>query len=127
LALGTVWRWADATEPLAGAALASLSDDALWARLAMAYGSAGDPRRALAAALHGLALNPRDNDLLRVQSLALDRLDAPDGERAAARAALERFRPPDNAPAVKSACQKRFAWCALERLPVHLHRMRGAH
>ena len=32
--------------------------------------------------------------------------------------------PPDDAPAVKNGCSRQFPWCALERLPVHVHPMR---
>ena len=76
-ALGNVWRWKEATSPLREAALASPLDDVLWSHLAVAYGSADEPRAALDATTHGLALTPRDADMLRVQALALERLGAP--------------------------------------------------
>lgn len=126
-ALADVWRWRDATAPLAEAARATPRDDTLWAHLAVAYGSAGDPRGALDAAAHGLELTPRDADMLRVQALALERLSAPADVVARARDAFDRWRPPDDAPAVKNRCARRFAWCALERLPVHVHEVRPVH
>jgi tetratricopeptide (TPR) repeat protein len=122
-ALGGVWRWKEAAAPLAQAAQASPLDDALWSNLAVAYGSADEPALALDAARQGLALTPRDADMLRVQALALERLGAPAGEVAAARDAFARWRPPDDAPAVKSACSRASPACALERLPVHVHVM----
>jgi tetratricopeptide (TPR) repeat protein len=123
-ALAGVWRWREAAGPLAIAAAASPLDDGVWAHLAVAQGSAGDARAALEATAHGLGLAPRDADLLRVQALALERLGAPGEEVARAREAFARWRPPDDAPAIKNACATRFPWCALERLPVHVHAMR---
>jgi hypothetical protein len=123
-ALGNVWRWEQATAPLREAALASPLDDVLWSHLAVAYGSADEPRAALDATTHGLALTPRDADMLRVQALALERLGAPPEDVARARDAFARWRPPDDAPAVKNGCSRQFPWCALERLPVHVHPMR---
>ena len=122
-ALGGIWRWADAAVPLRAAALASPLDDKLWSHLAVAYGSADQPGEALEAARHALALAPRDSDALRVQALALDRLGASPEDVTAARDAYARWRPPDDAPAVKSSCSRQFPWCALERLPVHVHAM----
>jgi hypothetical protein len=122
-ALGNVWRWREATLPLQRAAVTSPLDDTLWSHLAVAYGSADDAPAALEAAQHGLSLNPRDADLLRVQALALERLGVPPEDVARARDAFARWRPPDDAPAVRSACSRRFASCALERIPVHVHPM----
>jgi tetratricopeptide (TPR) repeat protein len=122
-ALGGIWRWNEAAVPLRAAALASPLDDKVWSHLAVAYGSADQPADALEAARHALALAPRDADALRVQALALDRLGASPEDVAAARDAYARWRPPDDAPAVKSACSRQFPWCALERLPVHVHAM----
>jgi hypothetical protein len=124
VALGNVWRWKEAAVPLREAALATPLDDGLWAHLAIAHGSADDPRAALEATAHGLALSPRDADMLRVQALALERLGAAPEEVARARDAFARWRPPDDAPAVKNGCSRQLPWCALERLPVHVHPMR---
>jgi hypothetical protein len=123
-ALGNVWRWKEATLPLQEAALASPLDDTLWSHLAVAYGSADEPHAALEATTHGLALTPRDADMLRVQALALERLGASAEDVARARDAFARWRPPDDAPAIKNGCSRQLPWCALERLPVHVHPMR---
>ena len=103
--------------------MASPLDDTVWSHLAIAYGSADEPALALDAARRGLALSPRDADMLRVQALALERLGAPADEVAQARDAFARWRSPDDAPAIKSACARRDPACALERLPVHVHAM----
>jgi hypothetical protein len=124
-ALADVWRWGEATRPLEAAALASPRDDTLWAHLAVAYGSAGEPSRALEAAAHALELAPREADALRVQALALERLGAPAETVTHARSAFDRWRPPDDAPAIKNRCAKRSSSCALERLPVHVHDVRA--
>jgi Flp pilus assembly protein TadD len=124
-ALGGIWRWKEAATPLAQAAEVSPLDDTLWSHLAVAYGSADEPRAALEAAAHGLALDPRDADMLRVQALALERLGVPVGDVERARDAFARWQPPDDAPAIKNACSNQLAWCALERVPVHVHAMRA--
>jgi tetratricopeptide (TPR) repeat protein len=125
-ALGGVWRWAEAAAPLREAAMATPLDDVLWSHLAVAEGSSDDPRAALDATAHGLALAPRDADMLRVQALALERLGAPADDVTRAREAFARWRPPDDAPAVKNGCSRQLAWCGLERLPVHVHPMRAS-
>jgi tetratricopeptide (TPR) repeat protein len=125
-ALGNVWRWREATAPLQQAALASPLDDVLWSHLSVACGSADDPRAALEATTHGLALDPRDADMLRVQALALERLGTSPEDVTRARDAFVRWRPPDDAPAIKNGCSRQLPWCALERLPVHVHPMRAA-
>src|SRR5205085_1586824 len=73
-ALALVWRWPAAAEPLARAAAAAPLDDGLWRQLAQAQGSAGHAEEALEAAGRGLALQPRDGDLLLSQALALAKL-----------------------------------------------------
>ncbi len=123
-ALAGVWRWKEAEAPLRQAAEASPLDDGAWSRLAVAYGSAGDAAEALEAAKRGLLLTPRDSDMLRVQALALEHLGAPAASLEQARDAFTRWNPPDDAPALKNACARRFAFCALERVPVHVHVLR---
>ena len=124
-ALTSVWRWSEAVAPLRASALAAPGDDAAWMRLAVAYGSAGDPAAAIEAAQRGLLLQPRDGDMLRVQSLSLDALHAPQAESDRARTAFLAFRSPDDAPQLRALCSDRVPGCALERIPVHVHVMRS--
>jgi predicted Zn-dependent protease len=122
-ALAQVWRWKDAIAPLAEAAAGAPKDDLRWDELATALGSAGEDTASLDAAVKGLALQPRDADLLRCQSLSLDHMkmaNAPD----ALAAYLER-RPLDEAPRLKNMCQMKVPGCALERNPVHVHEMKA--
>jgi predicted Zn-dependent protease len=120
-ALADVWQWKDAVPPLRAASIQAPLDDGLLSHLAVALASAGDPAAALAAAGRGLALSPRDPDLLRVQASALEELGAPPIDVLGAREAFAQWRAPDDAPALKSQCARRFASCALERIPVHVH------
>jgi tetratricopeptide (TPR) repeat protein len=124
-ALEQVWRWGEALGPLRAAVEAAPRDDRAAARLAIALGSAGSDAPALAAARRGLYLAPRDPDLLRVQALSLLALGAPAADADAAEQAYLSCRPADDAPSIRSACAARDAGCALERLPVHVHVMRG--
>lgn len=124
-ALSLVWRWAEAVPPLTRAAAAAPRDDAAWMRLAVALGSrGGEDQAALTAALVGLRLQPRDADLLRVEALARRALRDP--EAAKVEAAYDTYRPADAIPQVKARCSMNVPGCALERTPVHAHRMRQA-
>jgi hypothetical protein len=119
-----VWRWKDAVAPLRAAAAAAPRDSSAWIDLALALGSAGDAPGALAAAQKGLALLPRDPDLLRVQAISLDDLHASQDAVDAARDAYLTHRIADDAPAIKAACSRRIPGCALERDPVHVHELK---
>jgi len=121
-AFGLVWRWDEATGPLEEATRAAPEDDGAWMRLSVARGSRGDAAGALAAAREGLGLQPRDPDMLRVQALSLRALGGKGVE--AAEEAYQRFRPADDVPGIKSACSMKVLGCALERSPLHVHRMR---
>lgn len=127
-ALARVWRWHDAVAPLRAAAARAPLNRRAQALLAMALGSVGEDARihaqALEAAQRGLALNPRDEALLRAQSLALAALGAPDAD--AALAAYDRFRAPDRIMNIRFACAARDAACAREREPVHEHALTPA-
>lgn len=125
-AYAMVWRWNESLAPLREAAAASPKDSSSWIKLAIALGSAGDDAGALHAAITGLALLPRDADMLRVQALALAALGAPADRVAAAHDASLRYRLPDDAPAIRAACSDDVPGCALEREPFHTHEMRGA-
>jgi hypothetical protein len=123
-ALSQVWRFEQSASPLGGAAERAPSDDAAWVMLATARASAGDPRGALEAVHRGLAVQPRDHDLLRIQALSLGALGASEKETAAAWAEWQKVRPADVIPSVKAKCSKLVPGCALERAPVHVHTMR---
>ena len=120
-ALGRVWRWAEA-EPFAKAVTDKAPANAgAWVVLARVRASRGDDRGALAAAVRGLELAPRDSDLLRTQATALAAL-APGSELAAkALAAFDRFRTPDDAAQLRMACASASPVCARERETVHTH------
>jgi hypothetical protein len=120
--LASTWRLAEAAPLLLDAATRSPRDDGAWASTAVTFGGAGDARAAIDAARRGLALQPRDGDMLRVQALALGDLHA--DTTLAQEAFLER-RTPDDAPAIRGRCSARVPGCANERVPVHIHEMRA--
>jgi len=120
-ALARVWRWREAADAFGAAMVKAPSNAPGWAQLAMALGSIGSHQDALAAAQRGLALAPRDADLLRVQALALRGLSAPLDLADAALAAYEQHRPPDRATDLRIACVGAVPLCASERDPVHVH------
>jgi hypothetical protein len=115
--LASTWRMAEAAPLFLDAAKRAPKDDTAWTAAAVAYGSAGDPANALSAAQSGLALQPRDGDLLRVQSLAIP------ASGPAQEAFLDR-RTPDDAPSIRGRCSASVPGCANERIPVHAHVMR---
>jgi hypothetical protein len=125
----TNWRWAEAVPYLARAAEGAPRDDTTWSELAVAAGGAGLPRIALEATARGLVNQPRETDLLRVQSLSLDALEHAgvsvrhDQLEQARDAFLER-RTPDDAPRIRGRCSATISGCANERLSVHTHAMR---
>jgi hypothetical protein len=120
-AYAQVWRWTEAADAYRAAAEAAQLDDTRWVDLSRARGSAGDDRLSLEAAIRGLALQPRDEALLRSQYLALDALGRPAD---AARDAFVSHRVPDELPELRLRCGQERAWCAAERLPVTVYRLR---
>jgi hypothetical protein len=120
--LSSTWRLAEAAPLFFDAATKNPRDDDAWARAAVALGGAGNTRLALDATARGLALQPRDADMLRVQAIAFAALRRPDVRDVEA-AFLER-RSPDDAPGVRGKCSSRVPGCANERVPVHVHAMR---
>jgi tetratricopeptide (TPR) repeat protein len=120
-AFARVWRWEEAAGAFAAATAKAADNAGGWAQLAMALGSLGREPEALAAAQRGLALAPRDADLLRVQALALRGLGAPPAPAGAALRAYDEFRPPDRATDVRIACIASVPLCASERDPIHVH------
>ncbi|HSO39059.1 MAG TPA: hypothetical protein VLT33_41310, partial [Labilithrix sp.] len=122
--LAATWRLAEAAPLFLDVASRSPRDDVAWATAAVTFGGAGDPFAALAAAARGLAIQPRDGDLLRVQSLALSGLHADPRVLSATEAAFLERRTPDAAPSIRGKCSARIPGCANERVPVHVHGMR---
>jgi tetratricopeptide (TPR) repeat protein len=123
-ALADIWQWQSAVGPLRAASLRTPLDDSLFSQLAVALASANDPAGALDAVTRGLALSPRDADMLRVQATSLDAIGSASSDIGVARAAFAQWRPADDVPALKNRCSKRFDWCAQERIPLHVYRMR---
>ncbi len=120
-ALARVWRWDEAAEYAAKASTKAPLNTAAWVMLAKTLGSLADDRGALAAARGGLALSPREPDLLRSQATALRNLDPALADQALA--AFDRFRSPDNAPALRMTCAAASPRCAREREAGHTHLM----
>ena len=79
---------------------------------------------ALEAVRRGLAVQPREGDMLRVQSLALSGLHATPRVLEATEAAFLERRTPDAAPGIRGKCSAKVPGCANERVPVHVHGMR---
>lgn len=123
--LSAAWRLAEAAPLFFDVASVSPRDDAAWAMAAITFGGAGQPRDALEATRRGLAIQPRDGDMLRVQSLALSGLHADPTSLDESEAAFLERRTPDAAPAVRGRCSARVPGCANERVPVHIHSMRS--
>jgi hypothetical protein len=122
--LTATWRLDEAAPLLLDVASRSPRDDTAWATAAVAFGGAGKPYEALEATRRGLAVQPRDGDLLRVQALSLAGLHAEPALLAATEAAFLERRAPDAAPSVRGKCSARVPGCANERVPVHVHTMR---
>jgi tetratricopeptide (TPR) repeat protein len=121
-ALARVWRWADAVAPARAAADKAPANSHAWVMAARCYASVDDNEAALAAAVTGLELSPRDPDLLRSQATslaALGRTEAPAGL-----AAYDRFRSPDNSADLRISCAADSPRCAREREQGHSHVLR---
>ena len=123
-ALARVWRWQEAVAPARAFVLAAPLNTTAWVMLARVLGSVGDNTAALDATNRGLAVAPREPDLLRSQAVALAGLGRP--EARAALAAFERFRTPDTAADVRIACARQNAQCSREREFGHRHDLRQA-
>ena len=112
-ALARVWRWDDAVAPAKACTERAPQNSTAWMMYARVLGSTGDNAGALAAATKGLELAPRDPDLLRSQATALAGLGRP--EAAAALAAYDRFRSPDNSAELRIQCAADSKRCARDR------------
>ncbi len=123
-ALARVWRWEEAVAPARACTERAPQNSAAWMLYARVLGSAGDNAGALAAANRGLELAPRDPDLLRSQATALAALGRP--EAAAALAAYDRFRSPDNSAELRIQCAAGSVRCARDREPGHTIALRPA-
>ena len=124
--LSATWRLAEAAPLFLDVASRSPRDDTAWAAAAVALGGAGKPHDALEATRRGLAVQPRDGDMLRVQSLSLAALHADPSSLDGSEAAFLERRTPDAAPGARGQCSSRVPGCANERVPVHVHAMVGS-
>jgi tetratricopeptide (TPR) repeat protein len=115
-AYARVWRWSAAAEALTQLVRLAPGDTAAYRDLAKARFSAGDARGALQAAQAGMALQPRDETLLRVQTLALEAHKSADAP--AARAAFLFYRDADESTHARMACDKLVPNCRRDRDPV---------
>lgn len=115
-AYARVWKWEAAAAALTDLTRLAPGDTAAYRDLAKARFSAGDPAGALQAAQAGMALQPRDEGLLRVQALALEAQHSPDAE--AARAAFLFYREADETTAARLACDRHVRNCRRDRDPV---------
>jgi hypothetical protein len=115
-AYSQVWRWKEAAAALTECTRLAPGDTAAFRDLAKARFSAGDAPGALQAAHSGLALQPRDEGLLRVQALALEATHSPDA--AAARKAFLFYRDADETTTARMACDRRVPNCLRDRDPV---------
>lgn len=118
-ALARVWRWDEAIAPAKACVERAPGNSGAWLMYARVLGSANRDEEALIAATSGLALAPRDPDLLRSQAMALKGLGRP--EAAAALAAYDRFRSPDNSAELRIQCAGEHSRCARERESGHTH------
>jgi len=124
-ALARVWRWREA-EPYARVVTEKAPDNtSAWIMLARVRGSLSDDRGALDAAKRGLALQPRDPDLLRSQAAAIAALLPGSDLAARSLAAYDRYRAPDDAAALRMACAANSPVCAREREVGHVHPLRA--
>lgn len=105
-----VWRFSEAADAYARVAAAAPLDTAAHRDHARSLGAAGRSEEVEAAATPGLALQPRDEGLLR--SVAVARED-----EASMRAYLTHRRP-DDETALRMRCDANEPTCARDRLPI---------
>lgn len=115
-AYAQVWRWPEAAVAYRQVTEMAPGNTQAYRDLARALGSTQDDEGALRAASAGLALNPRDTDMLRSQSLALSSLGADEAD--AAREAALAFRRPDDRPRLLRQCQEQVPGCNRDRQPI---------
>jgi tetratricopeptide (TPR) repeat protein len=110
-------RWKEAVAPAKACTERAPLNSQAWAIYARVLGNVNDHAGELAAAAKGLALAPRDPDLLRQQAQALTALKRP--EAAAAVDAYDRFRANERWGNLRIQCSKDSERCARERKPVY--------
>jgi predicted Zn-dependent protease len=118
-ALARVWRWQEAVAPARLATERAPLNTGSWVMLARVLASIGDDHGAMLAANKGLALAPRDPDLLRTQAVCLEALG--NDQAAAALAAFDRFRAPDATAELRIQCARTSPRCEREREMGHTH------
>lgn len=119
-----VWRWEEAAAAYAEAAQLAPRDARAWRGLAMSLGSLDLREASLRAAVRGLALEPRDPHLLRVQSLAWARLAPEDPRAGLAKEAWLAYRRDDEAPSIKGRCEDPTSGnCQRERVPIFVREL----
>jgi hypothetical protein len=120
LAYERVWKWQRAADAYREVAETVEDNDRVWLSLAKAESSLGNDRAALIAANRGLALSPRDANLLRLRALSLSALGREREAKLAARD-FEKYRGAEFVSGLKLGCGERSASCAREQQPVHVH------
>jgi predicted Zn-dependent protease len=106
-------KWDDAVAPAEACTKSVPQNVGAWAVYARVLVAVGRHSDALAAAVKGLALNPRDPDLLRSQATALAALKDP--KAAAAQDAFTRFKFHDEAAGLRIRCIKGSDRCRRDR------------
>ncbi len=128
-ALSRVWRWEEALAPAKKCTELAPRNARAWVVYARVLGSLGRDTDALAATAKGLALSPRDQDLLRSQATALTsiaehakdprRQDRLRGLARDALAAFDRYRSPDRSADLRIQCAADSPRCARDRESGH--------
>lgn len=122
LALAQVWKWEDALAPAKLATERAPLNTRTWSLYAQVLASLGRDSEAMEAARQGLALSPRDPDLLRTQAVCL-RAQGSDLADAALDA-FDRFRSPDAGPELRIECARSSERCEREREMGHTHTLK---
>ncbi len=117
--LQRVFKTKEASEWFQKAA-ALQEDDRILRGLATAHGSAQDMYNSLLAAQKGLAIEPRDPDLLRNQMVAFRALKKDSDEAKAATEVFGEFQHDTLAPHIHNKCADRDPACKQGRLPIEV-------
>ena len=117
------FRWPQAADALGAAARTVPENVFVWRDYAGVLHSLGRHAEALQAARRGLALLPREDDLLRAQKLSLQALGADPTEVEAASAAYEAHRRAERPTEMQGMCADQLAMCEYERFTVHSHEL----